>query len=199
MLREMKYAFKAILIFTIILGFGYTFFITVFASLLFNRQANGSIISGENGKKGSVLIGQKFTVPRYFHPRPSNAGSKGYDPTASGGSNLAPTNRKLIDNVKSNLEQVLKDNPGFKPEDIPVDAVTSSASGLDPHISIENAKIQAPRVAKARNLDLSVVHYLINNNTDKPLLFVQGEPGVNVLQLNLELDKVSKDISNERR
>jgi K+-transporting ATPase ATPase C chain len=118
---------------------------------------------------------------------------------ASGGSNLAPTNNKLIEDAKANLKKILNDNPGVKSEDVPIDAVTSSASGLDPHISIQNALMQAQRIAKARNLDISTVRYVINNNTDTPLMFIQGEPGVNVLLLNIELDRIAKDIEKERK
>jgi K+-transporting ATPase ATPase C chain len=181
------------------LGLVYPGLITVFSLLLFPQQANGSLIKSEGRIVGSKLIGQNFSSSSHFHPRPSKAGTDGYDAMASGGSNLAPTNNKLIEDAKANLKKILNDNPGVKSEDVPIDAVTSSASGLDPHISIQNALMQAQRIAKARNLDISTVRYVINNNTDTPLMFIQGEPGVNVLLLNIELDRIAKDIEKERK
>jgi K+-transporting ATPase ATPase C chain len=199
MLKELKYSLKAIAIFTVMLGLVYPGLITVFSLLLFPQQANGSLIKSEGRIVGSKLIGQNFSSSSHFHPRPSKAGTDGYDAMASGGSNLAPTNNKLIEDAKANLKKILNDNPGVKSEDVPIDAVTSSASGLDPHISIQNALMQAQRIAKARNLDISTVRYVINNNTDTPLMFIQGEPGVNVLLLNIELDRIAKDIEKERK
>jgi K+-transporting ATPase ATPase C chain len=142
-----------------------------------------------DGKEiGSALIGQNFTKPEYFHPRPSAAGNDGYDATASGGSNYGPTNQKLVDRVKGALEQFRKENPDYTGP-IPADLLTASASGLDPDISPASAEAQAARVAKARGLSLEQVNRLITRNTRGPELGFLGEPRVNVLQLNLKLDQ----------
>jgi K+-transporting ATPase ATPase C chain len=142
-----------------------------------------------DGKEiGSALIGQNFTKPEYFHPRPSAAGNDGYDATASGGSNYGPTNQKLIDRVKASVEQFRKENPDYSGP-IPADLLTASASGLDPDISPASAEAQAARVARARGISLEQVEQLIIRNTKGPDLGFLGEPRVNVLKLNLELDR----------
>jgi potassium-transporting ATPase KdpC subunit len=157
---------------------------------LFHDKANGSLIAGANGTVlGSRLIGQQFTVDKYFHSRPSAAGN-GYDATSSGGSNLGPTSRKLADSIAQNVADYRTQNGLATNAPVPADAVTASGSGLDPHISLRNAELQAPRVAKARNLSLEKVLELVRRNTDLPGLGVLGEPGVNVLELNLALDKL---------
>jgi K+-transporting ATPase ATPase C chain len=164
------------------------------SQILFHDQANGSLLVGKDGTiHGSLLIGQQFTLDKYFISRPSDAGANGmaYDPTASGGSNLGPTSQKLHDAIAQNIAAYRTQNNLDTNAPVPADAVTASASGLDPHISLRNAELQAPRVAKARGLNLDKVRELINSNTDAASLGVLGEPGVNVLPLNLALDALA--------
>lgn len=159
--------------------------------LAFRDQANGSLIVGRDGViRGSRLIGQPFTAGKYFHPRPSDAGANGmaYDPTASGGSNLGPTSQKLRDTIAQAVADYRAQNGLGTNATVPADAVTASASGLDPHISLRNAELQTPRVAQARGVSADQVRELIRANTDAPSLGFLGEPGVNVLGLNLALD-----------
>ena len=159
--------------------------------LAFRDQANGSLIVGQDGViRGSRLIGQQFTADKYFHTRPSDAGANGgsYDPTASGGSNLGPTSQKLRDTIAQGVSDYRAQNGLATNAPVPADAVTASASGLDPHISPRNAELQTARVAKARGLSEDKVRKLIRANTDAPSLGFLGEPGVNVLSLNLALD-----------
>ena len=160
------------------------------AQAAFHDKANGSLIVDASGTvRGSRLIGQQFTVDKYFHSRPSAAGS-GYDAANSSGSNLGPTSQKLNDAIKERIEAYRKEN-GLKVTDpLPADAVTASGSGLDPHISLRNAELQTARVAKARNLGEDRVRALIQQNTDSADLGVLGEAGVNVLRLNLALDSL---------
>jgi potassium-transporting ATPase KdpC subunit len=159
------------------------------AQTLFPDRANGSLITDAQGKVlGSRLVGQPFAADKYFHPRPSSAGN-GYDPTSSGGSNLGPTSQKLRDTIAQNITDYRAQNGLATNAPVPADAVTASASGLDPHISPQNAEIQAARVAKARGLSLERVHTLIRENTEPSSLGILGEPGVNVLALNLGLDR----------
>jgi K+-transporting ATPase ATPase C chain len=186
MWKEIAPAFKMMLLFTLVTGIAYPLAVTGLAQMLFRDSANGTLITSNGQVVGSSLIGQNFTKPEYFQPRPSAAGS-GYDPTASGGSNYGPTNQKLIDRVKASVDQFRKDNPDFQGP-IPADMVTASGSGLDPHISPASAEAQAPRVAKARGITPSQVENLIAQNTDGRQLAFLGEPGVNVLKLNLALD-----------
>ena len=158
------------------------------SQLLFRDQANGSLIVGSDGTvRGSKLLGQAFSDPKYFHPRPSAAGN-GYDATSSGGSNLGPTSRKLSDAIKDRVTAYRKENGLGENDSLPADAVTASGSGLDPQISLRNAELQTPRIAKARGLSEQKVRELIQENTDGRDLGVLGEPGVNVLNLNLALD-----------
>ena len=164
------------------------------AQVLFHDQANGSLIVGKDGTiHGSRLIGQQFTTDKYFNSRPSDAGANGmaYDPTASGGSNLGPTSQKLHDTIAQNVASYRTQNNLDTNAPVPADAVTASASGLDPHISLRNAELQTPRVAKARGLSEDKVRELIRANTDPASLGFLGVPGVNVLTLNLALDAVT--------
>lgn len=172
--------------FTIVLGIVYPLAITGISQIVFPKQANGSLIKIGDKFVGSELIGQNFAKPEYFHPRPSAAGDKGYDPMASGGSNLGPTNQKLIDRIKASIDQFHTENPDFQGP-IPADLLTASGSGLDPHISPDSALAQAPRVAKARGIGADQLMSLIDRYTEKPDLGFLGEPRVNVLNLNLAL------------
>ena len=158
--------------------------------VLFPHKANGSLIIDSNGTiRGSRLIGQQFTGEKYFHTRPSAAGN-GYDATSSGGSNLGPTSQKLRDSIAQNLSGYRSQNGLATNAVVPADAVTASASGLDPHISLENAALQAPRVARARGLSLEKVQALVTRYTDRAGLGFLGDSGVNVLELNLALEGV---------
>jgi K+-transporting ATPase ATPase C chain len=193
-----------VVVFTLLTGGVYPLVVTGIAQLLFHDKANGSLIKVNGAYVGSHLIGQQFTKPQYFHPRPSSAGD-GYDGSASSGSNLGPTNDKLLngqpddpatkdvdesyDGIKQRAEKYRQDNGLAADALVPVDAVTGSGSGLDPDISLANARIQAARVAQVRNLPLQQVLDLINRHIDKRGLGFLGEPGVNVLELNLDLDR----------
>jgi K+-transporting ATPase ATPase C chain len=161
------------------------------SQVAFSEKANGSLIVGKDGTvRGSKLLGQSFTGAKYFHPRPSAAGANGYDAASSSGSNLGSTSQKLHDAIKDRIAAYRAEN-GLKETDaVPADAVTSSASGLDPHISPRNAELQAVRVAKARDLSLEQVIELMRTNIDSVRLGFLGEPGVNVLELNLALDSL---------
>ena len=159
--------------------------------LLFHEKANGSLIVDANGTvKGSRLIGQQFTGDKYFHSRPSAAGN-GYDATSSGGSNLGPTSQKLRDSIAQNLADYRSQNGLATNAPVPADAVTASASGLDPHISPENAQLQSARVTKARGLPQEKVQALIAQHTDSADFGLLGDPGVNVLELNFALDALA--------
>jgi len=172
---------------TLLLGIVYPLAVTGVCQIAFPRQANGSLASVNGKVVGSRLIGQNFTRPEYFQPRPSAAGSDGYDAMASSGSNYGPTNQKLIDRVKTAVEKFHKENPDYHGP-IPADLLTASASGLDPHISPDSAAAQAQRVAKARGVGLDEVQRLIAQHTERPDLGTLGEPRINVLALNLSLD-----------
>jgi K+-transporting ATPase ATPase C chain len=159
------------------------------SQLLFRDQANGSLITGaDESIRGSKLLGQAFSDPKYFHPRSSAAGN-GYDASSSGGSNLGPTSQKLDSAIKERIAAYRAENGLNDSEPVPADAVTASGSGLDPEISLPNAELQIPRVAKARALSEDKVRHLIQQNTQKRDLGVFGDPGVNVLQFNLALDQ----------
>ena len=188
MWKQFGPAIRITIFFTILTGLVYPGVVTALCQLLFPRQASGSLVTSGDQAVGSSLIGQNFAKPEYFHPRPSAAGNDGYDASASNGSNLGPTNQKLIDRVKASTEQFRKDNPDYTGP-IPADAVTTSASGLDPDISPANAEAQAPRVAKARGVALDRVMELLKANTEGRTWGFLGEPRVNVLALNLALDR----------
>jgi K+-transporting ATPase ATPase C chain len=173
---------------TLLLGVAYPLLITGLCQVLFPHRANGSLITSGGNVNGSELIGQNFTRPEYFQPRPSAAGSDGYDATASGGSNYGPTNQKLIDRVKASVEKFHKENPDYDGP-IPADLLTASGSGLDPHISPDSAQAQVPRVAKARGVSVDQIKRLAIQLTEAPDLGLVGEPRVNVLKLNLALDR----------
>lgn len=167
----------------------YPLFVFGISQLLFRDQANGSLIIGSDGTvRGSKLLGQAFSDPKYFHPRPSAAGN-GYDATSSGGSNLGPTSQKLKDAIQDRIAAYRAENGLNGTETVPADAVTASGSGLDPEISLRNAEIQVARIAKARALSEDKVRELIKQNTNRRDLAVFGDPGVDVLQLNLALDQ----------
>lgn len=172
----------------ILFGLAYPLLIIGLAHVLFPRQASGSLILHNGQVIGSELIAQSFTSDKYFHPRPSDAGN-GYDATSSGGSNLAQSNAKLAQRLQGDIDKLAAQNPG-KP--VPIDLVTTSASGLDPDITPDDADYQAPRVAKARGLSEDAVRKLIAEHTEHRDLGFLGEPRVNVLELNLALDQLSK-------
>jgi potassium-transporting ATPase KdpC subunit len=186
MLSQLWPALRINIFLTILLGIGYPLVVTGVSQVLFPHQANGSLIAKNGQVVGSELLGQTFTKPEYFQPRPSAAGN-GYDPTASGGSNLGPTSQKLIDRVKASVDQFHKDNPDFKGP-IPADLLTASGSGLDPDISPASAAAEVPRVAKARGISVDELNQLVAQHTQEPEFGILGEPRVNVLDLNLALD-----------
>jgi len=185
---QLAQAFRFTLLMTVLTGLIYPGVVTGLCQLMFSRPANGSLLEVNGKIVGSTLLGQNFSKPEYFHPRPSAAGNDGYDATASSGSNLGPTNQKLIDRVKGDIEKFRKENPAYQGP-IPADMVTTSASGLDPDISPASALAQAPRVAQARGSTLDQVRQLIEDQSEGRQLGFFGEPRVNVLSLNLELDK----------
>ena len=177
-------AVKFTLITTLFFGLVYPLAVTGLSQLLFPRQANGSLIEKNGQILGSRLIGQPFTSDRYFHSRPSAAGT-GYDPTSSSGSNLAPTNQQLVERVKQDVAKLQQENPGVA---IPADLVTTSGSGLDPDISPAAADFQLPRIARARGISVESLRPLVARHTQQRQWGILGEARVNVLELNLDLD-----------
>jgi len=185
MLHYLNTSIRMAFLTILLLGFLYPLVMVGLGQMFFPRQANGSLIREGGVVRGSTLIGQEFTGPGYFHPRPSAAG-KGYDALASGGSNLGPTSKALRDRVAKDVDQARGENPGMK--EVPVDMVTTSGSGLDPDITLANAYTQAPRVARERKMPESALRALVRNNISHRQLGILGEPRVNVLQLNRALD-----------
>lgn len=189
-LQNIRIAAVSVVALVIITGVLFPLILWGAAQLLFPRQANGSLVLRGGRVVGSTLIGQRFTSAKYFHPRPSAAGDS-YDATASGGSNLGPTNPKLLSEVRDLATKYRRENGLADTAWIPVDAVTRSGSGLDPHITVENALLQVSRVAQARGLDPQTVRELVGAHTQGRALGIFGEPGVNVLTLNLALDGIT--------
>ena len=187
MLKQLGPSFRMMLIFTILTGLIYPGIVTGLCQLLFRDKANGSLVSVNGQVVGSSLIAQGFAKPEYFQPRPSFA-NNGYDTTASNGSNYGPTNQKLIDRVKASVDSLRKDNPDFKGE-VPADLVTASASGLDPDLSPAAAEAQAARIAKARGTSVEKIDTLIASHIQERQLGFLGERRVNVLEVNLALDR----------
>jgi potassium-transporting ATPase KdpC subunit len=199
MLREIRPAIVVLVALTLITGLAYPLAMTGIAGVLFPYQAQGSLIERNGTVVGSALIGQEFDGDKYFHGRPSattatdpNDSTKTvaapYNAANSGGSNLAPSNKALIDRVQGDMDKLKQENPSTP---VPIDLVTTSASGLDPHISPESALFQVPRIAKARKLPEDRVRQLVADHTEGRLFGLLGEPRVNVLQLNLALDQLA--------
>ena len=184
MLREIRPAIVMMVLFTLVFGLAYPLAITGVARVVFPVQSGGSLLKTGSTVVGSSLIAQGFAKPEYLHPRPSAAG-KGWDPMNSGGSNMGPMDPKLTDRVATDTAALRKENPGGA---IPADAVTTSASGLDPDISPENARMQAPRIAAARAMSVPTIQAVIDQNTGAPFLGFIGQPHVNVLAVNRALD-----------
>ncbi|MFA4903320.1 MAG: K(+)-transporting ATPase subunit C [Desulfobaccales bacterium] len=191
LLREVKVSALVTVALVILLCGVYPLVVWGISQAAFPHQANGSLVERQGQAVGSALIVQNFTGPQYFHPRPSAAGETGYDGTSSGGSNLGPLSGKLVDQVKDRIAAYRAENNLAPHTLIPADAVTASGSGLDPHISLKNAAIQAKRVTAARGLIPAQVANLIETCIDGPGLGFLGEPGVNVLKLNLALDALT--------
>lgn len=187
MKKNLMTAILMTIVTTILLGLVYPLAVTGLSQVLFKDKANGQLIERNGVVVGSKLIGQPFSSPGYFHSRPSAAGAAGYDAGASSGSNLGPTSKKLIDRVKGDVEKLQAENPG-KP--IPVDLVTTSASGLDPHISPAAAEFQVPRVARERGMSEEEARRVVSEFTEGRQFGFLGEPRVNVLLLNLKLDEI---------
>jgi len=185
-MRNLLTAVLMTIVTTILLGLIYPLAVTGIAQLVFPDKANGQLIRRSDGAIiGSRIIGQPFSGPGYFHSRPSAAGAAGYDAVRSSGSNLGPTNQQLVDRVRTDVANLQRENPA---QAVPIDLVTTSASGLDPHISPAAAEFQVPRVARERGLKETELRQIVNRHTEARTFGLLGEPRVNVLELNLELD-----------
>ena len=190
MWQQLGTGFKMMLVLTVLTGLLYPGVVTGLCQVFFPARANGSLIVANGHAIGSELIGQNFKKPEYFQPRPSAAGNDGYDPMASGASNLGPTSQKLADRVKDSVASFRKNNPDYTGP-IPADLVTASGSGLDPDISPASAEAQAARIAKARGVPVEQVRNLIAGHTQGRDLGFMGDPRVNVLEINLALDQAA--------
>jgi K+-transporting ATPase ATPase C chain len=188
-ISELRVAVVATIALAIVLCGAYPLVVWAVAQGLFPYEAGGSLIQRGGTMVGSELIAQNFSSPKYFHPRPSAAGEAGYDAASSSGSNLGPLSKKLVDAVKERVEAYRAENGLPADARVPADAVTASGSGLDPHISVRNARLQAPRVAQARGISKEQVNKILREHTEGRDLGVFGEPRINVLKLNLALDK----------
>ena len=184
MYSTIRPAASLLVLFTLMTGVAYPLAVTGIAQVLLPQQANGSLVQKDGAVIGSSLIGQSFASPSYFHPRPSAAGQNGYDAAASSGSNLGPLSAKLNERMSASLATLKQESPAA----VPADAVTASGSGLDPHISIDNAQRQVARVAGARGVPPARIQGIVERIAEQPLFGVIGEPRINVLLLNLELD-----------
>ncbi|HEY3761366.1 MAG TPA: K(+)-transporting ATPase subunit C [Verrucomicrobiae bacterium] len=183
----------ATLFFAVIVCGAYPLVVFGLGQIMFPHQANGSLLKDKTGAvRGSELLAQNFTGEKYFHPRPSVAGSNGYDPTSSGGSNLGPTSSNLVNNITANIAAYRADNNMTTNTPVPADAVTASASGLDPDISMANAELQISRVAKQRGMTEDQVRKMVEQNTEGHDLGIFGEPRVNVMTLNFTLDQLAQ-------
>ena len=191
-LKELWTSIVATVVLCVVVSGVYPVLIWGIGQVLFPHQANGSLIENNGQVVGSELLAQGFSGAKYFHPRPSAAGT-GYDPLSSGGSNLGPTSQKLMDGIKANVAQYRQENSLASDALVPADAVTASGSGLDPHIGLRNAQLQVPRVAKERGLSEDAVRGEVAKATDKALLGIGGDFGVNVLKLNLALDALASN------
>jgi K+-transporting ATPase ATPase C chain len=189
LVADFRAAIISMVFFTVLCGAAYPLVMTGFAQVAFPGKADGSIVERDGEAVGSALVGQNFSGPEYFHPRPSAAGADGYDGGASSGSNLGPSSQALIDRVTESLATIREENGLAANAPVPVDAVTASGSGLDPHISPAYAELQVARVAKERQMTVDAVRSLVSQYTEGSTLFVMGEPRVNVLLLNLALDE----------
>ena len=187
-MNQIKITILATIVLTILFGLAYPLGFTGLAQVLFPHLANGSLVTVNGKVAGSELIGQSFTKPEYFHGRPSAAGNNGYDAANSGGSNLGPTNQKLVDRVKADVQKFRAEDPDYTGP-IPADLLTSSGSGLDPHISPASAEAQVARIAKARGVTPDRIAELVAKHTDGRQWGIFGEPRVNVLLLNIDLDQ----------
>jgi K+-transporting ATPase ATPase C chain len=188
LIADFRTALISMAIFTLLCGAAYPLLVTGVAQIAFPAKADGSLVARDGEPVGSALIGQDFSGLAYFHPRPSAAGADGYDASASSGSNLGPSSQALADRVSESVATVRRENNLPANAEVPVDAVTASGSGLDPHISPAYAELQVPRIARERGMSEADVRQLVREHTDGATLGFMGEPRVNVLLLNLALD-----------